>query len=76
MTANNSPMSPTLFLVLFLGAAGTSLLLVAAGVFLSLFVQYVTRTGASPMPRIPRISLFKREDNGQAEPSRPVRVGP
>ncbi len=64
-------------LLLFLGAAGLSLLLVATGVFLCLQIQYVTRTGAAPLPKIPRINLFGRhEANGEQEPVRATRIGP
>jgi hypothetical protein len=69
-------------IVLFCVGAGLSLVSVTAGAYLVLISQYVTRTGASPIPHVPRINLFRRkkhddedDTNGKPLESR-VRTGP
>lgn len=61
--------------VLFCAALAT-LASVFAGVFLCLWVAYVTRTGRSPLPSLPKVSWFHKEKTVVADEKPRVRIGP
>ncbi len=70
--------SPSLFLLLFLCAAGWTLFAATAGGFFALWSAHVAKTGQSPLPKSPKITVFGRKAPVEDEelPKPPRRVGP
>ncbi len=72
-------MTPGSLTLLFLCGAVLSLVSAAAGAILCMWAQHVSRTGCSPLPSAPRISLFKRKTEDEDEDTdkpKARRVGP
>ncbi len=69
-------------LSLFLCAAAWTVIAAACGGFMVLWAAHVGRTNCHPLPRLPRITLFRRkpvdedEDDEPAPPRATTRVGP